>query len=160
LNVPTFVHALILICTYLCNSYNMNTVDLSWYGIAVVEIRVGYWLAVFLKRGHFVGYWLPSHWKYIRSKIGWPKWILVGQMLKLVRKWPQWPTVISTTYMCVVLYVINIGSSLLTCCMQWCLTIIDNAQQYAIICTQWVIFNRKVFTDFVVLKNNYPQILC
>jgi len=41
----------------------MNTVDLSWYGIAVVEIRVRNCSAVFLKIGHFVGYWLPSHWK-------------------------------------------------------------------------------------------------
>ena len=32
---------------------------------SVVEIRVRNWLAILVKIGHFVGYWLPSHWKCI-----------------------------------------------------------------------------------------------
>jgi len=59
----------------------------------VVEIRVRNWLAIFLKIGHFIGYWLPFHWKCT---------------IKLVAKngfWSakcceigcQWPTVISST---------------------------------------------------------------
>jgi len=43
----------------------------------------------FLKIAHFVGYWLPAIPLKMYSKISWPKWILVSQILKLVGKWPM-----------------------------------------------------------------------
>ena len=49
----------------------------------------------FSENRYFLGYWLLSLLKMYR-KFGRPKWILVGQMLKLVRN-GQWPTVISST---------------------------------------------------------------
>jgi len=45
---------------YVCTVYNFLINVLIF---PVVEIRVRNWSAVFLKIGHLVGYWLPSHWK-------------------------------------------------------------------------------------------------
>ena len=42
----------------------------------------------FFENGYFLGYRLLSPLKMYR-KFGWPKWILVSQMLKLVGKWPM-----------------------------------------------------------------------
>ena len=63
---------------------------------AVLEIRIRNWSAIFWRYGVLIGYWLLSHWKCTGNMAGWPKWILVGQMLKLVRN-GQWLTVISST---------------------------------------------------------------
>ena len=62
------------------------------YVYSVVEIRVRNWSAVFfLKMGHFVGYWLPSHWK-CTVNLAYQN----GFWSELVEN-GQWPSVISST---------------------------------------------------------------
>ena len=50
----------------------------------VVEIRLKKLVGHFLRIGHFVGIPLKMY-----GKFGQSKWILVGWILKLVRKWPM-----------------------------------------------------------------------
>jgi len=67
------------------NSYRESK-NLRGY-MAMVEIKVRNLSAIFEDRAFcrlLIAIPLKMH-----SKIGQPKWILVGQMLKLVRKWPM-----------------------------------------------------------------------
>ena len=54
----------------------------------VVELRVRNWWAVFFEDRTFCRLSIAFPLK-MYSKFGQPKWILVGQMLKLVGKWPM-----------------------------------------------------------------------
>ena len=54
--------------------------------ITVVEIRIRNWLTVFFEDRIFYRLLVTVPLKMYR-KFGQPKWILVGQMLKLVGKW-------------------------------------------------------------------------
>lgn len=64
------------------------------YTTQVLEIRIGNWLAIFMKIGYCIGYWLLSHWKYTGNMADqnkfwlakWWNWLENG----------KWPTVISS----------------------------------------------------------------
>ena len=73
--------------------------------LAVLEIRIRNWSAIFLKIGYFIGYYVFAVPLKTYRKYGWPKWIVVGQMLKLLGKWP---TVISSTVLVDEQYMYNL----------------------------------------------------
>ena len=92
----TFIH---------CNmrSHDMNSLKYTTNVMhTVVEIGVRNWLAIFLKMGHFVGYWWPSHWKCTVNLAN-----QNGFWLAQCWNWSengQWPAVTSsahdTAYLC------------------------------------------------------------
>ena len=65
------------------------------YSLAVVEIKVRNWSAIFFEDRTFCRLLIAFPLK-MYNKFSQPKWILVGQMLKLVRN-GQWAAVISST---------------------------------------------------------------
>ena len=83
--------------------------------IPVLEIRIRNWSAVFEDRIFYrllIAVPLKMY-----GKFGQPKWIVVGQILKLVRKWPMADLFLALTYVCtyVHMYTVLYG----TCTLTW-----------------------------------------